>query len=409
MIKIHEPGSCAMCSKSGKLKCSGCNSMHYCSNACQKTDWRLHKLVCKTFKIHMITQPSPEHRSVIYFPVEEVVPRFMWMKWTEGHNHPGHDALAPLGFNAGQRNGHGAREFKYNEILNRHIEPQHLGMLLPEIDRLSPYNLPLNQNLASIDSEMGSWLHGPVLVWGLRCEGDVCNTASLNMGPMDFRHAIDEIRTGYDLTARNDEVFAKTLCPLHQVVAVRLNCVGDTIVGSRPSYESVVEDIAMLKSESELSTPIADYVGIPLIVRKVAPGVLWRDRHLRKRKRNHYVDILDPLQQALHTGSVIVARKDGKPLLPTHMLALACFTVHSLKDPKLPKNACITPDMLQMDRLDLLPKDGFKRWFVGQWRKSPLCDKSAPSPFTITREYDDKIQDVDVKNDCDGSNWPCCG
>lgn len=67
------------------------------------------------------------------------------------------------------------------------------------------------------------------------------------------------------------------------------------------------------------------------------------------------------------------------------MLALACFAVHSLKDPKLPKHACITPDMLLMDRLSLLPKDGFERYFAGQWRKSRLCDKSAPSPFTITR------------------------
>lgn len=56
-------------------------------------------------------------------------------------------------------------------------------------------------------------------------------------------------------------------------MALRLNCVGDMIVGSRPSHETVDGNIAMLTSPSELPTPLADYVGmLLLIVRKVVPS-----------------------------------------------------------------------------------------------------------------------------------------
>ncbi|KAF2846136.1 hypothetical protein T440DRAFT_522056 [Plenodomus tracheiphilus IPT5] len=135
-----------------------------------------------------------------------------------------------------------------------------------------------------------------------------------------------------------EDVFSKIGCVNQEVLAVRLNCVGDKFVGGRPSYESVHENTDFLSPESKRPIPIATH-----------------------RKINCYIDILNPPQQELGIGSVIVARRDGKPLLPTHMLALACYATESLKDPNLPKNACITPHMLNIERIGLLPKDGFHR------------------------------------------------
>jgi hypothetical protein len=45
------PFKCAWCEKPGKdlqlLKCGGCGQAAYCGQACQKSDWKLHKTVCK--------------------------------------------------------------------------------------------------------------------------------------------------------------------------------------------------------------------------------------------------------------------------------------------------------------------------------------------------------------------------
>lgn len=38
---------CVMYTNAGTLTCSGCHDIQYCSKDCQKTDWPLHKLVCK--------------------------------------------------------------------------------------------------------------------------------------------------------------------------------------------------------------------------------------------------------------------------------------------------------------------------------------------------------------------------
>jgi hypothetical protein len=37
---------CAVCKKDAKSRCGGCNTVYYCSQVCQKTDWKSHKLIC---------------------------------------------------------------------------------------------------------------------------------------------------------------------------------------------------------------------------------------------------------------------------------------------------------------------------------------------------------------------------
>jgi hypothetical protein len=37
---------CAVCGKDSSLKCSRCLTSRYCSQDCQKTDWKVHKQVC---------------------------------------------------------------------------------------------------------------------------------------------------------------------------------------------------------------------------------------------------------------------------------------------------------------------------------------------------------------------------
>jgi hypothetical protein len=71
---------CAVCSKPGKL-CASCEDIHYCSPECQKTDWKVHKLLCRTFKAFC---DPPVMMRVIAFPVNSIKPEFRWMPIKKG-------------------------------------------------------------------------------------------------------------------------------------------------------------------------------------------------------------------------------------------------------------------------------------------------------------------------------------
>ncbi|TDH74295.1 uncharacterized protein CCR75_001180 [Bremia lactucae] len=52
MVSGSTPRLCGAnsCTKSGTLRCSRCKLQFYCSSACQKIDWKLHKIGCRTIK-----------------------------------------------------------------------------------------------------------------------------------------------------------------------------------------------------------------------------------------------------------------------------------------------------------------------------------------------------------------------
>jgi hypothetical protein len=55
------------CFKIGKNRCSGCLREPYCSGECQKTDWKPHKLICKTLKkLSMDLQPYAEVDRILW-------------------------------------------------------------------------------------------------------------------------------------------------------------------------------------------------------------------------------------------------------------------------------------------------------------------------------------------------------
>ncbi|KAK6001901.1 hypothetical protein QM012_002391 [Aureobasidium pullulans] len=68
---------CAVCSEPGKL-CAGCKNIRYCGVECQQADWKVHKLLCRTFN-DARDAPSPNMVRVIEFPVNETKPKFRWM------------------------------------------------------------------------------------------------------------------------------------------------------------------------------------------------------------------------------------------------------------------------------------------------------------------------------------------
>jgi hypothetical protein len=250
--------------------------------------------------------------------------------------------------------------------------------------------------LLPIDPELAQF-HGRchVLAWGCHCPADKRKTAGLNCTPADFRHAVDALRSNHVKDTRR----AKKVISRKNggVVAVRLSCDGDKLYFQDATYESKLEPRAILNKESEIPTPVADKIGIPLIVRKEPPALLWRDRKLEARKDNHIAEMLNPPHQKAKTGTLIIARKDGKPLLPTHLFAIIIYTGERLQDPKFGEDGPRLSSMMLQERLNLVSQEDFEKYYNTEWHRLKLSEKHSPSPYQIEDDYDAEIHPINVR------------
>ncbi|KAJ5063618.1 major facilitator superfamily domain-containing protein [Bipolaris maydis] len=74
-----DPPLCGICPNGATITCSGCDNMKYCSVTCQQRDAAQHSMLCSTFQDFQ-ERPSPNHFRSIYFPVDELNPRFIWLR-----------------------------------------------------------------------------------------------------------------------------------------------------------------------------------------------------------------------------------------------------------------------------------------------------------------------------------------
>ncbi len=44
---LRKAKQCVVCDARTRTKCTGCNSVYYCSTSCQEQDWGAHQIVCK--------------------------------------------------------------------------------------------------------------------------------------------------------------------------------------------------------------------------------------------------------------------------------------------------------------------------------------------------------------------------
>lgn len=73
---------CFICKNPRSSRCSGCANTRYCSTACQKKDWKTHKLVCKAFA-DAGPRPSSDHFRALLFPDHTILLRFVWAEYTD--------------------------------------------------------------------------------------------------------------------------------------------------------------------------------------------------------------------------------------------------------------------------------------------------------------------------------------
>lgn len=73
--------TCKVCSKPNVNVCSGCNRVYYCSVDCQKSDWKTHKVTCKS------TKELAEKKDRVLVDALSRVPKFMEVISAIGYLH----------------------------------------------------------------------------------------------------------------------------------------------------------------------------------------------------------------------------------------------------------------------------------------------------------------------------------
>jgi hypothetical protein len=318
-----------MCNCVATSFCKGCRRIWYCSKFCQKDDWPIHKLLCKTFtEFYHKNRPGPNHYRAIYFPVDETKPRFVWIDMgpqdilLDGEKHR---ALGISEADLAKLQDDRLLEFirgkEQNDVLKRqHQRICHMGGLGPKNCSFVHVGKH-NKSLAKINAKLPEAMKGPHLYHGWLADLDL----------LDFRHIVDWVRTEFDNYKRQ----------WHQhrtgIGGVRINCHGDIHISERPELEPwPFEDSHFVPRPTQLSIPIAEKLGFPLIMHSLWPGLAWRDRRLVvnndpdteiTEERSHSLEAMNPALWRAMPSTLVVARKDRKPQRVAHVHVLKLYCV----------------------------------------------------------------------------------
>ncbi|KAK5118689.1 hypothetical protein LTR85_007895 [Meristemomyces frigidus] len=80
------------CTEQGKLLCTGCKDVKYCSAETQQADWPSHKHLCSSFK-NFQRRPAEDMHRIIYFPKDAKKPEFMWRPLKHHHSDAGFEKV----------------------------------------------------------------------------------------------------------------------------------------------------------------------------------------------------------------------------------------------------------------------------------------------------------------------------
>jgi hypothetical protein len=396
---------CTVCEKKNAKHCARCSCTSYCSKKCQQDDWKTHKLLCATFAAFAATnRPTSDHYRAVLFNPDKTKPEFVWLrcKWIrdtddEGDGYQMLETAAIIGNDSMGKH----LPIQYNTRLKRPL-PNTINIVHRDtflIDGSRP-----NKSVASVTATQPGGYHdwrGPIIAEarsGQSLDPPGCKDFDL----IDFRHVAD-----YFLSYAHEPLNAQAI--VERVKGVRINCLGDVKMLKRPHFEEIelpTTDVIFTKHDT---SDIANRIGLPILTRQCAPDPKWAniedaifkssspfnnqsatflhqccDSNARSDRSNGSLGWgWCPLKWQNGVGSVIVVRKDRRPLLPTHMEALAGYCQNEVRPLMGHSIGEYSPE--EPIRKDHVLEIICRPMFVLYWSKfiRERKDYTTPSPYEI--------------------------
>lgn len=347
---------CTLCEKPGARACARCKSSHYCSKECQVDDWSIHKLLCASFStFDMSTRPSKTHLRAIVFPQDQPKPQVTWIdcpwqdnigdgvRWQNPNEEP---FLGSVGSTV---------LIQTDSLLQKRLQDtvsiSYRDTFL--VDGSKP-NKSIVSILATLPGQSHDW-RGPIVAigkQGVSFDPSACRDLDMS----DFRYICDHL-ISYGRWSLDIHSF-RMPSERGVVKGVRINCLGDRQVFGKPHYEPV--DVPLIDPVFDDlwhdTSGIADRIGLPILTRRCPPSLRWTREKGQHRFGNEspynnqdatFLHLCcDPnanghlpnpscawagWQWQSHVGSVIVVRRDKKPLRPMDVQALCQYCRYEVR------------------------------------------------------------------------------
>jgi hypothetical protein len=382
--------------------------------------WSIHKVLCKALKDSSTHPPAEASKKnytrAIYFHPFEDTPRFVWLKTErileddcENFHIRSADLLANDETEAESEGGyvvHSESRILYNYAVGRRLPHPIIVRYREDFLHDGSQSNRATHRVVDLRSRYLHDWRGPLIAYGtsLLDDSSLDSQSSVDFTPADLRCLSHWLNAYYFLGANS---ILDTRQELDQgTVGVRINCLGDEKVGGRPKFEPVKIPAYDWIFEEEV-IPIPERLELLMVTQRI-PGSVehWEKRsnidgecsllcnhaatslHLRcdpKVKQgmhgNKYSWGLAPLEWQDKVGSVIVMRKDKKPLLPGQVAALVEYCQVRLPGLFQEQKEHKTRDN---DVLKEISKDKFVEYYnVWQARQSKENKQDHVSPYKV--------------------------
>jgi hypothetical protein len=436
---------CDECPRDDTLLCSRCKASQYCTKGdkkCQKKAWKYHKHLYQTFKDFQ-DRPTSKYKNVgysraIYFHPEEESPRFLWLEWMKYTDPSCHGELNFKVKDLLYNNDEEAKSETFivperyrihmDKVVERRLE---FTILLGHRNEFLYDGSKPNKAIANVIDRSSKYLapwNGPVIAYGAQFHKKFNHIpeTSFDLGPSDIGRIVHELNwqtykgTQWQLTKEMvDAETIKAKFPKSDprgkdrgtVGVVRLNCDGDVRIEKRPMCEgseiSAAHPIFYPPLVRSIS-PLSEHLELPLVVIEM-PGsrdywpAVEADYGANLTENDAATFLLlscDPKNQESFIGyawssmaagcktglgTMIVARKDKKPLLVAHLAALIQYCQYHLASLFLDYSET---ESIGQDGDNKVLQEITKAKFEKHWNswKTTQANKSArelPSPYSM--------------------------
>lgn len=269
------PSTCLMCGKSEAKACNTCKSVSYCTKACQKIDWPVHKVLCKQFTQVPARPENTSSQLAILLPADDPTPQLVWVPYSRGI--PSTSNLL----------GAVAEQITIPKTTIRGFVLDHAVQLFVRNDYLNDGSKPNQAALALTDWNLPYDWRGPILIVSCIRTKDrldwIEKFQDITLG--DLRTAVDHLGLyGKDIKRGTEHNFMfGTLFPTEgrKVKGVIIRCNGDMKANGMENCESKrYYEVEVAKDHAIWSRPATEtsrFMGLPLVAQKLPLDSAWAE------------------------------------------------------------------------------------------------------------------------------------